>query len=93
MDYLIPFRAWPTLDWAMLRGDLEAGAIGALSVLPQAISLAMLAGMSVEYGIYTSIVPVMALVIPVSAGIPALGLEDVSGAGAGRADRSDRCRP
>ncbi len=38
--------------------DFGAGAVGALLALPQAIALALLAGMPVEYGFYTSIVPV-----------------------------------
>ncbi|HFE48916.1 MAG TPA: SulP family inorganic anion transporter, partial [Chromatiaceae bacterium] len=55
----IPCRYWPALNGGVLRRDAEAGVIGALLVLPQAISLAMLAGMPAEYGIYTSIIPVI----------------------------------
>jgi len=70
MDTAAPFRGavarfFPFLGWATrlradaLRPDLEAGLVGAVLILPQAIALATLAGMPPEYGIYTSIIPVV----------------------------------
>jgi len=60
------FQLWfPFLKWRHLidknstRSDLEAGAIGAVLIMPQSIALATLAGMPAEYGIYTSIFPVI----------------------------------
>lgn len=59
------YRFLPFLDWLLalkrdqLRPDLEAGLISAILILPQAIALATLAGMPPEYGIYTSIFPVV----------------------------------
>ncbi len=47
------------MDRAGVRVDLEAGAIGAIVVLPQAIAFAAIAGVPPVYGIYTSIVPVI----------------------------------
>jgi len=44
---------------AKWRPDLEAGLISAILILPQAIALATLAGMPPEYGLYTSIFPVI----------------------------------
>jgi len=57
---LLPFLAWlPAVDRESLRPDLEAGLISAILILPQAIALATLAGMPPEFGIYTSIMPVL----------------------------------
>jgi SulP family sulfate permease len=57
---LLPFLAWlPAISRNSLRPDLEAGLICAVLILPQAIALATLAGMPPEYGIYTSIFPVL----------------------------------
>ncbi len=57
----LPFLRWlPAVrERATLRADLEAGLIGAVLILPQAIALASLAGMPPEYGIYASIFPVI----------------------------------
>lgn len=57
---LMPFMQWlPHLKRDTLRPDMEAGLIGAILILPQTIALATLAGMPPEYGIYTSIFPVI----------------------------------
>ena len=40
-----------------LRLDATAGLLGAVLVLPQAIAFALLAGLPVQYGLYTAIVP------------------------------------
>ncbi len=45
------------LDRATLRGDAQAGLVGALMVLPQGIAFAALAGLPPAWGLYTSIVP------------------------------------
>ena len=58
-------RVFPFLGWLgrvrpdTVRPDIEAGVVGAILILPQAIALATLAGMPPEYGIYTSIFPVI----------------------------------
>ncbi|NOZ10727.1 MAG: cyclic nucleotide-binding domain-containing protein [Gammaproteobacteria bacterium] len=60
MRRFFPFMQWlPSLGRANLRPDMEAGLVGAILILPQAIALATLAGMPPEYGIYTSIFPVI----------------------------------
>jgi SulP family sulfate permease len=57
---LLPFMQWlPAVRPNTVRPDMEAGVIGAILILPQAIALATLAGMPPEYGIYTSIFPVI----------------------------------
>ena len=57
---LLPFMQWlPAIKRDTIRPDVEAGMIGAILILPQSIALATLAGMPPEYGIYTSIFPVI----------------------------------
>lgn len=57
---LIPSPGWlRDRDRQTMRRDAEAGTIGAILILPQAFALATLAGMPPEYGIYTSIFPVI----------------------------------
>jgi len=57
---LLPFLAWTSmLDRATLRIDLIAGITAGVLIVPQAIALAVLAGMPPEYGLYTSIFPVV----------------------------------
>ncbi|MCX7180786.1 MAG: SulP family inorganic anion transporter, partial [Proteobacteria bacterium] len=41
----------------ILKGDLLAGLIGAIIVLPQGVAFATLAGMPPEYGLYAAMVP------------------------------------
>ena len=53
-------RWWPWLSqWsgAQLRADAMSGLLGMVLSLPQGIAFAALAGLPIEYGIYTSIVP------------------------------------
>lgn len=58
--WLLPFAGWFTaVNKGSIRPDFEAGFISAILILPQAIALATLAGMPPEYGIYTSIIPVV----------------------------------
>jgi SulP family sulfate permease len=45
------------LDRRTLRGEAQAGLIGAVVVLPQGIAFATLAGLPPAWGLYTSIVP------------------------------------
>ncbi|KQP41133.1 SulP family inorganic anion transporter [Pseudorhodoferax sp. Leaf274] len=41
-----------------LRGDVQAGLVSAVIMIPQAVALAGLAGMPVESGVYASVLPV-----------------------------------
>ncbi len=60
VDRLFPFLRWRgAITSATVRPDLVAGLVGAVLILPQAFALATLAGMPPEYGIYTSIFPVI----------------------------------
>lgn len=60
LQRFLPFLAWlPSRTRENARADIEAGVVGAILILPQAIALATLAGMPPEYGIYTSIIPVL----------------------------------
>ena len=55
---LLPFlRWWPMVNAGTLKGDLLAGLIGAIIVLPQGVAFATLAGMPPEYGLYAAMVP------------------------------------
>ena len=55
-----PYQGWwHKLSKKTLRHDLYAGLTGAIVVLPQSVALALLAGLPVEYGLYTAIVPVI----------------------------------
>jgi len=52
--------AWfGALNRATIRNDLIAGTVAGVLILPQAVALATLAGMPPEYGLYTSIFPVI----------------------------------
>lgn len=53
-------RLWPWLGMVnarSLRLDAQAGLLGMVLSLPQGIAFATLAGLPIEYGVYTSIVP------------------------------------
>ncbi len=58
LDRLLPFT-----DWLFhyrkenLAGDLTAGAIVAVMLIPQSLAYAMLAGLPPQYGLYASILP------------------------------------
>ena len=55
---LFPFlRWWSMVNGTTLRGDLVAGLIGAIIVLPQGVAFATLAGMPPQYGLYAAMVP------------------------------------
>jgi len=47
------------LDREVIKADIIAGVTAGVLILPQAIALATLAGLPPEYGLYTSIFPVM----------------------------------
>ena len=56
----LPFLVWAKmLDRPTLLADLGAGITAGVLILPQAVALAALAGLPPEYGIYTSIFPVI----------------------------------
>lgn len=58
--HLLPFLNWlPQLSRSNVKLDMMAGATAGVLVLPQAIALSALAGMPPEYGLYTSIFPVL----------------------------------
>jgi len=54
----LPILAWlPVYDQHKLLGDVIAGVTTALTVIPQGIGYAPLAGLPLQYGLYASIVP------------------------------------
>lgn len=60
MPRLFPFLSWwPMLSREVLWADLVAGITAGVLILPQAIALATVAGLPVEYGLYTAIFPVI----------------------------------
>lgn len=60
LSRLFPFLAWwPLLNREVFRADLMAGITAGVLILPQAIALATVAGLPVEYGLYTAIFPVI----------------------------------
>lgn len=60
MNRLFPFLIWmPMLNRDIVRNDIIAGIVAGILILPQAIALATIAGMPPEYGLYTSIFPVI----------------------------------
>ncbi len=63
LKLLRPAYNWPRPQASQLRGDFESALIGAFIAIPQAIALAALAGLPPQYGIYTSIVPVMLAIL------------------------------
>lgn len=57
---ILPFLHWlPLLNRNTIKDDIIAGITAGILVLPQAIALASLAGLPPEYGIYTSLFPVI----------------------------------
>lgn len=58
--HFLPFLGWlPQLTRKNVKLDALAGVTAGILVLPQAIALSALAGMPPEYGLYTSIFPVL----------------------------------
>jgi sulfate permease, SulP family len=58
-------RYLPILDWGLhyrredLAGDMIAGVIAAIMLIPQSMAYALLAGLPVQVGLYASILPLM----------------------------------
>lgn len=52
-----PFLSWFPIRLATLQGDVLAGIIGALVLVPKAMAYAQLAGLPVYFGLYTALVP------------------------------------
>jgi len=52
-----PFLAWFPLSTLILRGDLIAGIVGALVLVPKAMAYAQLSGLPLQFGLYTALVP------------------------------------
>lgn len=52
-----PFLAWFPVNSALLRGDLVAGIVGALVLVPKAMAYAQLSGLPVYFGLYTAFIP------------------------------------
>lgn len=58
-------RYLPVLDWGLhyrredLAGDVIAGVIAAIMLIPQSMAYALLAGVPVQVGLYASILPLM----------------------------------
>lgn len=54
---IFPFLTWFPLSWLILRGDLIAGVTGALVQVPKAMAYAQLAGLPLQFGLYTAFLP------------------------------------
>ena len=58
-------RYFPIMQWGLnykrddLSGDIMAGTVVAIMLMPQSMAYAMLAGLPAQYGLYTSVVPLM----------------------------------
>jgi SulP family sulfate permease len=58
LQQFLPFLRWGrNMSRETMRADTIAGFIGAAIVLPQGVAFAAIAGMPLEYGLYTSMVP------------------------------------
>ena len=56
----VPILSWfPTYGRGDLAGDVNAGAITAIMLVPQSMAYAMLAGLPAEMGLYSSILPLV----------------------------------
>ena len=67
---MLNLKKWmPILDWlpnykkSELRGDTIAGLTVAMMLIPQAMSYAMLAGLPPIYGLYASMIPILAYAV------------------------------
>lgn len=68
----LPFLAWPRPTAPQLRADGFAGLTVGLMLLPQAIAYAALAGMPLQTGLYTAILPLVVATLLASS--PRLGV-------------------
>ncbi len=72
-------RYLPVLDWGLqyrrddLAGDVIAGVIAAIMLIPQSMAYALLAGLPVQVGLYASIVPLMLYAILGSSRVLSVG--------------------
>ncbi|MBS3936071.1 MAG: STAS domain-containing protein [Sulfuritalea sp.] len=57
LQRFFPFLAWLPINASVLRGDLIAGIIGALVLVPKAMAYAQLSGLPVYFGLYTAFIP------------------------------------
>jgi SulP family sulfate permease len=63
-SFLLPDISWiRKTSGRDVRKDLVAGVVGSILAFPQAIALAILAGMPPQYGIYASLIPVLVALI------------------------------
>ncbi len=62
IEAIVPMYSWlKTYDWRnSFASDVIAGATVGVMIVPQSMSYAKLAGLPVEYGLYSSLVPVYA---------------------------------
>lgn len=63
----LPFLHWPRLGLALLRTEAQAGLAVALTMAPQAVAYAQLAGMPPVTGIYAALLPALVAVLFASA--------------------------
>lgn len=54
---MFPFLRWFPISPEILRGDLIAGMIGALVLVPKAMAYAQLSGLPVYFGLYAAFIP------------------------------------
>jgi sulfate permease, SulP family len=54
---LFPFLGWFPVNSVILRGDLIAGIVGALVLVPKAMAYAQLSGLPIYFGLYTAFIP------------------------------------
>jgi SulP family sulfate permease len=54
---VFPFLRWFPISPEVLRGDLIAGMIGALVLVPKAMAYAQLSGLPVYFGLYAAFIP------------------------------------
>lgn len=72
-------RYFPVLDWAgnydrgQLGGDLNAGLVTAIMLVPQSMAYALLAGLPPQIGLYASVVPLILYAVFGSSRVLAVG--------------------
>ncbi len=54
---IFPFLRWLPLSGDIVRGDLIAGIVGALVLVPKAMAYAQLSGLPIYFGLYTAFIP------------------------------------
>ena len=72
-DYL-PILNWlPSYSKTQLSGDINAGMVTAIMLVPQSMAYALLAGLPPEMGLYASIIPLMLYAVFGSSRVLAVG--------------------